>query len=136
MPRITLRQIRAYWSGGRSSWRNFQEAETAFLQTGFGPSVPQEVKEGCLAWAKAPTGSVEAALAWKKVHQFLLPYPETPTMALSIKQVLIDRDGMAPGEAQELIDEARERVANGENPEEILHDDFGLEPDYFFDLLP
>jgi len=45
------------------------------------------------------------------------------------------RDGMSRSEAQELIDEARELVAEGENPEEILRVDFGLEPDYIFDLL-
>lgn len=30
---------------------------------------------------------------------------------------------------------ARERVLDGEDPEEILHYDFGLEPDYVYDLL-
>jgi hypothetical protein len=27
------------------------------------------------------------------------------------------------------------RVCDGEDPEEILYDEFGLEPDYFFDLM-
>lgn len=53
----------------------------------------------------------------------------------SILAVLMKRDGMTRDEAQELIDEARELVAEGENPEEILRVDFGLEPDYIFDLL-
>jgi hypothetical protein len=53
----------------------------------------------------------------------------------SILAVLMRRDGMSRSEAQELIDEARELVAEGENPEEILRVDFGLEPDYIFDLL-
>jgi hypothetical protein len=53
----------------------------------------------------------------------------------SILAVLMKRDGMTKSEAQELIDEARELVAEGENPEEILRVDFGLEPDYIFDLL-
>jgi hypothetical protein len=53
----------------------------------------------------------------------------------SILAVLMRRDGMSRSEAQELIDEARELVADGENPEEILRVDFGLEPDYIFDLL-
>jgi TPP-dependent pyruvate/acetoin dehydrogenase alpha subunit len=56
-------------------------------------------------------------------------------MSYSIKQVLIERDGMSPEEANELIQEARERVEEGEDPEEILYEDFGLEPDYIFDLL-
>ena len=53
----------------------------------------------------------------------------------SILAVLMRRDGMSRSEAQELIDEARELVADGEDPEEILRVDFGLEPDYIFDLL-
>ena len=53
----------------------------------------------------------------------------------TLKQVLMRRDKMTADEAQELIDEARERVAEGEDPEEILHYDFGLEPDYIFDLI-
>lgn len=53
----------------------------------------------------------------------------------SILAVLIKRDGMTRSEAQEMIDEARELVAEGVNPEEILRVDFGLEPDYIFDLL-
>ena len=53
----------------------------------------------------------------------------------TLKQILMRRDKMTAAEVQELIDEARERIAEGEDPEEILHDDFGLEPDYIFDLI-
>jgi len=53
----------------------------------------------------------------------------------SILAVLMRRDGMSRSEAQEMIDEARVLVADGEDPEEILRVDFGLEPDYIFDLL-
>ena len=53
----------------------------------------------------------------------------------TLKQVLMRRDKLSASEAQELIEEARERVEAGEDPEEILHDDFGLEPDYSFDLI-
>ena len=53
----------------------------------------------------------------------------------TLKQVLMRRDKLSASEAQELIDEARERVAEGEAPEKILHYDFGLEPDYIFDLI-
>jgi len=56
-------------------------------------------------------------------------------MIESLKAVLMRRDGLSAGEAQRLIDEARERVAEGEDPEEVLYEDFGLEPDYFWDLL-
>ena len=53
----------------------------------------------------------------------------------TIKQILMRRDGMSADEAQDMIDEARERINEGEDPEEILHYDFGLEPDYIFDLI-
>lgn len=54
---------------------------------------------------------------------------------LTLKQVLMSRDKLSEKEADELIEDAQERVMQGEDPEEILHDDFGLEPDYLFDLL-
>lgn len=52
-----------------------------------------------------------------------------------LKQVLINRDSLTSTEADLLIEEARLRVAEGEDPEEILFEEFGLEPDYVFDLL-
>ena len=54
----------------------------------------------------------------------------------SLKQVLMQRDGLSNREADERIEEAQARVINGEDPEEILLEEFGLEPDYFFDLIP
>jgi hypothetical protein len=53
----------------------------------------------------------------------------------SIKKVIMRRDELTEAEADELIAEAREQVANGENPERVLRIEFGLEPDYVFDLL-
>lgn len=53
----------------------------------------------------------------------------------SLKKVLMKRDRLSSGEADELIREARERVLAGEDPEEILFEEFGLEPDYVFDLI-
>ena len=53
----------------------------------------------------------------------------------SLSSILISRDGMSPAEAAEFIAEAKERVRNGEDPEEILYEDFGLEPDYIFELI-
>lgn len=53
----------------------------------------------------------------------------------TLKQVLMRRDDLSSTEADELIAEARERCLEGEDPEEILHDDFGLEPDYVWDLI-
>lgn len=56
-------------------------------------------------------------------------------MVESIKEVIMRRDEMSSEEADKLINEAKEEVANGANPEEVLLDYFGLEPDYIFDLL-
>ena len=56
-------------------------------------------------------------------------------MTESLKQVIMRRDNLSSDEADELIDEAKQAVRDGGDPEEILHDDFGLEPDYFWDLL-
>lgn len=53
----------------------------------------------------------------------------------SLKQVIMRRDKLTEAEADELIADAKERVLEGEDPEEVLHDDFGLEPDYIFDLI-
>ena len=52
-----------------------------------------------------------------------------------LKKVLIERDELTSDEADEMIRDARNRVLDGEDPEEILLDDFGLEPDYIFDLI-
>lgn len=53
----------------------------------------------------------------------------------TLREVLIRRDGQAPHEADALIEEARQRVREGADPEEVLEEEFGLEPDYVFDLL-
>jgi hypothetical protein len=53
-----------------------------------------------------------------------------------LKRILIERDGLSDQEANALISEARSRVLEGENAEEILEYDFGVEPDYIFDILP
>jgi hypothetical protein len=56
-------------------------------------------------------------------------------MTYSILAVLMERDNMDRDEAVEWIEEVREEVANGADPEEMLRLEFGLEPDYVFDLL-
>lgn len=53
----------------------------------------------------------------------------------SILEVLMRRDGMSKEEALEFIAEAKQMVAEGASPEEVLHYEFGLEPDYMFDLM-
>ena len=61
---------------------------------------------------------------------------KTNIQLTELHSVLMRRDGMTAEEADEMIQEAMERVLeDGENPEDILHDEFGLEPDYVFDLL-
>lgn len=53
----------------------------------------------------------------------------------TIKQILMRRDSMSSDEADELIQTAKERVLDGEDPEMVLEEEFGLEPDYIFELL-
>jgi len=52
-----------------------------------------------------------------------------------IFQILVNRDGMSPTAANLAIKEAKHRVQEGEDPEMILDEEFGLEPDYIFDLI-
>jgi hypothetical protein len=58
----------------------------------------------------------------------------------SIREVLIRRDKMTKEEAEDLIEQAREdlmnRLAEGEYPEDICEEWFGLEPDYLMELIP
>jgi len=56
-------------------------------------------------------------------------------MITELKRDIMIRDRLTSEEADEMINDARERIENGEDPEEILLNDFGLEPDYLFDLL-
>lgn len=77
-----------------------------------------------------------------KMKLLAAPTPESPFMELSdpvhlesIADILVRRDGCDRSEAEDLVAEAKERVANGEDPETILHDEFGLEPDYIFELI-
>lgn len=61
-------------------------------------------------------------------------------MHSTIKEVLIERDGMSPNNADELIKQAtqdlNERLLNGEIPFDICEEWFGLEADYIDELLP
>jgi len=62
----------------------------------------------------------------------------------TIKEVLMERDGMDEDDAQDLIDEAKETIEEMLNDddvsilelEEVVSDYFGLEPDYLFELMP
>lgn len=54
----------------------------------------------------------------------------------SLLQVLMRRDGLSLQEAREQIWEAKKRVAAGEDPEEVMYEEFSLEPDYIWDIMP
>lgn len=56
-------------------------------------------------------------------------------MDTELLTTLMDRDNLSREEALAQIGEAAALVLHGANPEEILEDEFGLEPDYVFDLL-
>ena len=49
-------------------------------------------------------------------------------------RIFMERDGMTKEEAKEYVSDMRERVWEGENPEEVLAEE-GLEPDYILDLI-
>lgn len=51
-----------------------------------------------------------------------------------LKEVLMRRDELTSEEADDIIEEMKERIYDEEDPDEILYD-YGLEPDYFFDLI-
>jgi hypothetical protein len=50
-------------------------------------------------------------------------------------KILMRRDGLNREEAEQLLDECRAMVDDGEDPEEVLYLDLGLEPDYVFALI-
>ena len=60
-------------------------------------------------------------------------------MTKSIKEVIMERDGLTSDEADKLIADATEdmynRLANGEMPYNICEEWFGLEPDYLDELI-
>lgn len=53
---------------------------------------------------------------------------------MELVKIFMKRDSLTEKEAKALVREMRERVWEGENPEEVLYDE-GLEPDYIFDLI-
>ena len=60
----------------------------------------------------------------------------------TIKQILMQRDGLDEATADELIDDAREELQEllDNDDQEAAHDicqtHFGLEPDYLMELIP
>jgi len=57
----------------------------------------------------------------------------------TIKEVLMNRDGITESEADDLISNARmnlmDRIENGEDCEDFCMEEFGLEPDYLEELI-
>lgn len=53
----------------------------------------------------------------------------------NLKETIMERDNLSEEEANQMIEDAKEQVFAGEDPDEVLANDFGLEPDYVFDLL-
>ena len=56
-------------------------------------------------------------------------------MEESIVDILMRRDEMTRADAEAMLEDAKQRVSDGEYPEDVLYEDFGLEPDYIFQLL-
>lgn len=58
------------------------------------------------------------------------------TEMTELVKVLMERDGMTLEDAMEAVANARKLVVDEyADPEEVLLEEFGLEPDYIFDLL-
>lgn len=51
-----------------------------------------------------------------------------------LKTAIMERDDCCPEEAEEILQEWRDEVAAGTDPDTVLHDN-GFEPDYVFDLI-
>ncbi|MBR3457858.1 MAG: hypothetical protein IKH16_06865 [Selenomonadaceae bacterium] len=49
-------------------------------------------------------------------------------------KALMASEGLTREEAEDIRREMREQISYGENPEDVLAD-YGLEPDYIFDLI-
>ena len=56
-------------------------------------------------------------------------------MEYSILEVLMRRDKMDRDDALSWIEDAKQMVREGEDPEEVCRLEFGLEPDYMWDLI-
>lgn len=53
----------------------------------------------------------------------------------TLRKVIKDRDGIDDAEFDTLVEEAADALEAGEDPDDILHDIFFIEPDFVFDLL-
>jgi len=54
----------------------------------------------------------------------------------NLKTIIMKRDGLSEEEAEIQIQTARSAIwLEGLDPEQVLEEEFGLEPDYIFDLI-
>lgn len=51
----------------------------------------------------------------------------------TIRSILRTRDRMSKADIDDLFTNATDDIADGVDPEDVLSDTFGLEPDYLFD---
>ena len=54
-------------------------------------------------------------------------------MMETIREVLMRRDGASKEDCDELLAGAAEAIREGQDPEEVVEEWFGLEPDYIWD---
>ena len=60
---------------------------------------------------------------------------KTKIQLTELHRMLMRRDEMTAEDVDEWIRAARQAVEDGEDPEDVLHEEFGLELYYVFDLL-
>ena len=53
----------------------------------------------------------------------------------TLRKVIKDRDGIDDAEFDALVEEAADALEAGEDPDDILHETFSIEPDFVFDLI-
>ena len=51
----------------------------------------------------------------------------------SVREIVKARDGIGEAEVDDMVEKYRHGCDDGEDPEELIQDIFGLEPDYIFD---
>ena len=52
-----------------------------------------------------------------------------------IEKILIERDGLSIADASDTVKSMQMRVWFGADPEDVLMDEVGLEPDYVLELI-
>ena len=53
----------------------------------------------------------------------------------SLRITIMSRDNIGPDVFEEMVQEAMDMIDDMEDPEDVLQDVFGVEPDYYFDLF-